>query len=210
MTTRRVSRQIGPDDAVPVHTFFRSGETAAKAVALVDRDGNPATAFLIAEDLAMTNHHVFPDAAAAERVTLRFNYDDAQRKPVRGEVHRLAPKRYFHTNEELDYTIVAVTGRPGRQWGFVDLNDWAAVAVGDDVFVVEHPEGKPQQIVPTGNTVTYVEGHLVRYTADTAIGSSGSPVFGRNWHLAALHHWGDVEFNEGISASAIAADWPGR
>lgn len=211
MGTQRVKRVIDAVDFVSPALFTAASLRAANATALIARDGNPATAFLIAEDLAITNHHVFSSADDAANVTIRFNYQsDADGKLMPVEDQPFEPERYFYTKEHLDYSIVAVGGDPGRRWGYFELAEAVEVDVGDDVFVVQHPRGEPKQLVASGNTVSAVEGNFVRYTADTEIGSSGSPVFDRNWHLAALHHWGDRTFNEGVRASAIAADWPGR
>jgi endonuclease G len=78
-------------------------------------------------------------------------------------------------------------------------------------------------------TQNYVAGDMtdtrVRYVADTMHGSSGSPVFNRNWEIVALHHsgrphppesvaelgkrwWkGKFRVNEGVPVRAILADF---
>jgi V8-like Glu-specific endopeptidase len=204
-------RHVGVDDTVAI-SFFAEGARVARAVCCIARPEAPATAFLIADDLIVTNNHVFPDETSAKSVSVRFNYQRGlDGRLLRWEEYALGPATYFHTNDQLDYTIVAVEGAPGVKWGNVELfAGEAALRSGSDVIIVEHPQGEPKRLAIVQNTITAIDPPHVKYTADTDIGSSGSPVFDVQWRLIAVNRWGSPTENEGVLASAIAEDWPGR
>lgn len=90
----------------------------------------------------------------------------------------------------------------------------------EPIFIVGHPDGKPMQFSyasPSGCRPT-ANRNRVRYQTNTEAGSSGSPVFNREWRVVALHHAagpttkpGDFnrrtdDFNQGVPISAIAAE----
>jgi len=76
------------------------------------------------------------------------------------------------------------------------------------VNIVQHPQGRRKEVSLHDNKVGYVYDKVIRYSADTEPGSSGSPVFNNQWELVALHHagWatddGGAE-NEGVRLAAI-------
>jgi ABC-type branched-subunit amino acid transport system ATPase component/V8-like Glu-specific endopeptidase len=90
----------------------------------------------------------------------------------------------------------------------------------EPILIVGHPMTRPMQLsyaAPSGATCT-ASGIRVRYQTNTEPGSSGSPVFNRDWRLVALHHASgptktpgllDVpggEFNQGIPIALIIED----
>lgn len=206
-----------------LHVVARIG-AVSRAVAHLSTDHGAGTGFMITRDLLMTNNHVF--VGDEERVATpadgggvaMFNYEqDVNGAFARTKQYTTAPDRFFAASHELDYAVVHVDGEPGDEWGTIQLpSDDATVAVGDDVFIVQHPNGGPKQIALAGNVVAYVDDTLLQYTTDTLPGSSGSPVLDWRWQLVALHHAGGdlVEprtgrtyfRNEGIRMSAIRAD----
>jgi hypothetical protein len=77
--------------------------------------------------------------------------------------------------------------------------------------ILQHPNGKPLELAldPYAIIRTNTAKTRVRYRTNTAIGSSGSPCFDKDWNLVALHHSGDPDFsraadyNEGIPIHTI-------
>jgi len=55
------------------------------------------------------------------------------------------------------------------------------------VNIIQHPEGGYKQIVLGNNRVLELVEHFFLYEADTLPGSSGLPVFNRQWEIVALH-----------------------
>jgi V8-like Glu-specific endopeptidase len=150
-------------------------------------------------------------------------YDASPYSPEDSKVVPRDPKL-----DELDYAILRVEGTPGADFvgGKTVAPDQNATPRGwitpfspydflaqRALYIVEHPEGKPMQVVIDSDAIVGVNGNgtRVRYTTETQPGSSGSPCFSANWEWVAIHHSGDPkylrgarpEFNQGIPVAAI-------
>jgi V8-like Glu-specific endopeptidase len=205
---------VGLNNLLSIAWLSRGLELAAPVCRIVTPAGM-GSGFLIANDLVMTNNHVFPDAHAAETSTLEFNYQvDWAGTPEPVRRFTLDPT-HFHTNAALDYSIVRVNQSPGDLYGFVDLGQRAEPTVNDFVTVIQHPDGGYKQICFTDNKVSAVFGSVLQYATDTEPGSSGSPVFDQRWQIVGLHHRGGelagpdgkrYFTNEGILITAALRD----
>ncbi|MDX6679553.1 MAG: hypothetical protein QOE31_3605 [Solirubrobacteraceae bacterium] len=205
---------VGLNNLLSIGWVSRALELAA-CVCRVNTPAGPASGFLIAPDLLLTNHHVLPDAATAAATVAEFNYQVAwsgELEPVR---RFTCDPTVFHNSQELDYAIVRVNGTPGDLFGFVDLARRADPTVNDFVSVIQHPQGGPKMIAFTDNKVSAVFGDLVQYSTDTEPGSSGSPVFNQDWEIVGLHHRGGglagpdgkkYFTNEGIQIASVVRD----
>jgi V8-like Glu-specific endopeptidase len=201
--------------------WLEKGVELARAVALIDKkNGERATGFLIRIDgdvRLMTNHHVLGTADEAEQaaawLNARRSWDGVDQPRVRCEFDVAA---FFHTNPVLDYTIVGVRQtKDTKRFGPLTTDDTAAASVNDYVAIPQCPDGAPMQICLTDNKVQAVFDDKVQYSADTAYGSSGAPVFDQDWRLVALHCRGgalsdtpEPRFwvNEGTAIGAILDD----
>jgi V8-like Glu-specific endopeptidase len=208
-------------------SWIERGLQVSKCVCRILTPKGLGTGFLIAPDLLMTNHHVIRDTDTAAQTTIEFNYQhDFEGNVLPSCRYKLDATR-FHSNKDLDYTIVGVPRNPDNpaleSWGHAFLNPHADPVPGEHVIIIQHPNGGLKQIVLTANQVVNLWEHRLHYTTDTMPGSSGSPVFNDLWQVIAIHHAGgklqvnakgDKRFaNEGILMSAIKADagcfWPG-
>jgi endonuclease G len=184
--------------------FLRRGVELSAGVCrlLVTLSGHKyyGTAFRIANDLLLTNHHVLLDRSKrpvpATEVEAWFGYE-----------------RTFE-GSQLPYTVVpcdpeTITGDRRDDWAVVHTKDTmpddvpiieirgaTPVAVDDRVYIIQHPRGGPKKIGMIHNVVRHVDDHVIQYLTDTEGGSSGAPVFNEQWELVALHHqW--VSFDAG-------------
>lgn len=191
----------------------------SRAVAHISLGGGAATGFLISPDVLLTNNHVFGSTDDAKEAIIRFNFQtDLTGNFLPTDEYKCDPNSLFHTNVELDYSIVRVKNDPGLKWGFIRLPANDNIKVNDDVFIIQHPAGGPKQVALSNNVVAYVGDKVLQYLTDTLPGSSGSPVFNDLFQLMALHHsggWipepttGSTHYrNEGIKISAIQNDMP--
>ena len=218
---------IGPSNLRPV-SFLARGIALSRAVAHITLPGVGAgTGFLVADDLLLTNGHVFPDEATAGEAIVRFNYEDTlSGRPKKVDTYRCRPAEGFHTSpylEEgvaaaaLDYSVVRLDGKAGSRWGRIVLAP-REVGVPQDVVIIQHPGGEKKQISITDNETAFADDLRCQYFTDTLPGSSGSPVFDDRWRLVALHHAGGFLTqpgdptqhlrNEGVRTAPILADLP--
>ncbi|MEU7838673.1 serine protease [Nonomuraea sp. NPDC049129] len=196
------------------HLFFlEKGLEAARPVAFVDVGAWTGTAFLVASDLVLTNHHVVTDRGQAARAVFRFNYQlNANGTQNRIEEYRVAPDGLFLTDKNLDVSLIQLAEPVGDRWGTLRLSLRTTV-LGQRLNIIQHPAGMPKQISLQNNFVQYANHRVVQYLTSTLGGSSGAPVLDDRWDVVAVHHAGgmlsepgsDTLFcrNEGILTGAI-------
>ncbi|WP_327349116.1 endonuclease [Streptomyces europaeiscabiei] len=194
-----LERLMGRNDLIDVR-FLESGYLAARSVGRVVVRGPEAhvgTGFLTSPSLMLTNNHVLADPQEAERGVIEFNYqagvDGRTMTPI---VFDLEPGRFFVTDRDLDFTLVAVADRGRGGESLKDIS-WlplseaqGKVILGEMVNIIQHPNGEPKQLALRENEVVDLLEDFVHYSTDTAPGSSGSPVYNDQWEVVALHHAG--------------------
>ncbi len=199
--------------------FLERGLQVSRSVGYIEMDRGVATGFLVADDVLMTNNHVFREADEAQGAVVKFNYQiglDGQ--PMSTDDYEIDPDDFFWTDADLDCTVARVKRSPGSKWGVIPIPRSATVGVNDQVVIVQHPAGRPKEIALSDNEVAFVNDDVIQYLTDTEPGSSGSPVFDIGWKLVGLHHSGgwipepnsqSTHFrNEGIRISAIRKKLP--
>lgn len=175
---------------VPV-SFLAVGLRRARAVAKVLLpSGASGSGFLTKGNILITNNHVLPTRDSAKSAVAQFNYQQtAAGTEEPAAPLMLDPDAFFTTSEEDDWTAVRVVGDAEKEWGALEL--CRAKFEGEDrVNIIQHPGGGHKQLSYFSNLVVYVGDGRVQYLTDTLPGSSGSPVFDRNWRVVALHHSG--------------------
>ena len=215
----RAEKIIGQNTLRPV-SFLAAGLQASRAVALVrvttSTDAWTGTGFLVGPDLFVTNQHVVGSAEEALSCTLDFDFEeDPQRRMKKVSTFRVAA--HLFSDPGLDFSLLRVDGRPGDEFGWLDLRD-RSVKVGDRVNIIQHPAGQPKQVALQHNLVEYVGGGVAQYVTSTLPGSSGSPVLNDDWRVIALHHAGGMLVepttgatfyrNEGVLIGSILAGLP--
>ncbi len=93
---------------------------------------------------------------------------------------------------DLDFTLTSIIGDAASTFGYVEP-DATPLTSGEDIYIVQHPDGRPHEITLGGGADVVVDGSVLRYydTLDTEGGSSGSPVFRTSDNkLVGLHHCG--------------------
>jgi endonuclease G, mitochondrial len=197
-----LERIIDATNDLQAVNFLTKGTRAARTVARISYDRRsrlvPAgTGSLVGSRLLLTNNHVLPDVATAELAVAEFNCE-VDLDDVAGTIatYRLDPQVLFLTDEQLDYTLVAVQagadGRtPGQGFGWNRLiAEQGKIAMGEPVNVAGHPMGRLKEIAIRNNSLQTVLEEFLHYDSDTEPGNSGSPVFNDQWEIVALHHSG--------------------
>lgn len=259
--TRRVlERLIEGADFYPAWFLSRGAEVRATVARVKARapggTESMGTGFLAGPRLLMTNFHVLdwtdqggPDLGQIVPGSLfELDYEerfDGTLRPVSTYAADPATLLLASSWEKLDYVLVALqpVSREGDRrlldYGFNRLAaDLGKIVKGEPVYVIQHPRGQPKQVVVRNNLLVDrdegVETPYLTYEADTDQGSSGSPVFNRQWEVVALHHATEIErdaaggilardgspwdpadgpgnvkfgdFNEGVRVSSIVRD----
>ncbi|MET9515862.1 serine protease [Streptomyces sp. NPDC002994] len=195
-------RIIGISKDLQAWSFLPRGARAASTIARISirhngRELPHGTGFLVSPRLLMTNHHVLPDEAFAQRCFLEFNAQvTIENTPDAAIRLELDPGTFFSADERLDYALVAVTpgadGRlPGDVFGWNRLSiQLGKLVVGEPVNVIGHPSGRLKEIALRDNALQVRLDDFLHYKTDTEPGNSGSPVFNDQWEVVALHHSG--------------------
>ncbi len=184
------------------------------------------TAFLISENVLMTNAHCLQTQEQTEDVRFYpFAYEDQPWESTQS----YPCGKLLVSYDEYDLALIECQGSPGRDLGFVELDEYADQSYGGDVYVLHqncdywsdrrcNPVKlfSPGSIVDaTRNVDSGAQRMDIFYNADTLGGSSGSPVFSGSSHkVIALHHnghgktpWSDGRglMNSGVPMKLIVA-----
>lgn len=206
-------------------SYLLRGYQASKSVCRIEvREGGffgYGTGFLVAPDILITNNHVIPNKKRATQALARFDYHvDAKDKRCEGHAFEFNPDKFFLTDKNLDFTLVAlqpesIDKKLLKKYPPIKLSPHKEnVYVNDCLSIIQHPQGYFKSVALRENELLQFAGEdFIHYLTDTEPGSSGSPVFDDKWKPVALHHSGipDPETkggwlaNEGIRISSIAA-----
>ncbi|MFE3928016.1 trypsin-like serine peptidase [Streptomyces sp. YIM B13508] len=208
---------VDVDDSVWA-SFFSRGLIVSQAVGrvVVPQRHNPpdalGTGVLVAPGLLMTNNHVLPFRALPSEAAVEFAFEHDENGQEREyHTYRFAPDCWF-TDEELDFTVLAVSevdGRlPGEVYGWVPLiEETGKVIRGDALNVIHHPRGYRKRMSIRENRMVAEDELWLRYTTDTQGGSSGAPVFNDQWEMVALHHEGIPKLVNGGPVTLTGEPW---
>ena len=173
--------------------WLREALRVSRSVARVKFPSGSATGFLVGADVFMTNHHVFENEHDAANAVLQFNYElNADGSPAGRDEWRCDPNNMFRTNPSLDYSIVHVKKKNGKDagdvWGSLNLRHGSSVMRNQRVNIIQHPRGRFKEIAFRDNQVKVVSDEYIHYLTDTDKGTSGSPVFDDWFNVVALHN----------------------
>ncbi|NKB36406.1 MAG: hypothetical protein GKR93_04450 [Gammaproteobacteria bacterium] len=183
---------IGPPNYKSVWWLEKAIE-ASRRVCRIKMVNGSATGFVISDDILITNNHVFGDEGDARSAQLQFDYrmlSDGNAAIV--DEWECDPDDMFKTNPALDYSIVRVKKKNGNNIGDVrgsfNLRHGHSVSRNQRVNIIQHPQGRFQEIAFRDNQVKLIAPDYVQYLTDTDYGSSGSPALDDFFNVVALHN----------------------
>ena len=197
-------RAIGKNDSVYSNFVELIGNAKQKVGRIAIKRGNRnigfATGFMVAENLLLTNWHVFRTINEVADSEVQFLYElDTAGNPGTPVSFRLQSETFYYSNKELDYCFVAVhaadvTGKIKlADIGYIFLDPGLGKLGSEDeekLNIIHHPDGDYKQLSIRKNLFVKITPTSIWYETDTAPGSSGSPVFNDQWQVVALHHMG--------------------
>lgn len=191
-------------DWLPV-SFLEKGLQAARSVGRVEHQGRKiGTAFLVAQDLVLTNAHVVGDIPVLEQGGVRFNVGLQAEAQWRYFVKQIAHSPI----EELDFALVQIAASAS---GAPVTPSSEAAYPAQPANILQYPQGQSIQVALRRNEVVHIDPKRLYYVTDTEECSSGSPVFNDDWCVIALHRAGIVDdaqrpvknANQGVPLTAI-------
>lgn len=183
--------------------------------------GSRCTAWLVSNDVIITNNHCVGSSADAVGARVSFNYEDGVASASRVWYSCATFIKTWSSDDMTALRCSAVNGQlPGQVYGFLTVSSTNA-ATGSAVYVVNQncdyyttPSCTPTKksspgAVLNGNYSTTD----ISYDADTLGGSSGSPVISTSTNqVVALHHigiggnsQGRGTANTGVKATRVKA-----
>jgi endonuclease G len=206
-TIRQIANEriVGVSDLVDFN-FLELALAVGRGVSRVKVGNELGTAVQVGPGLLMTNNHVIPSREHATAATAHFDYQENANHELLAVHHfRLNPSRFFVTDNDLDFTVVAL--EPASDKGkriteypwFPLIGQTGKAESGDPVNIIQHPRGGLKQISFRANCVIEIPREskdFLYYTTDTEPGSSGSPCFNDQWEMIALHHSGVPDTDE--------------
>jgi len=188
-------------------------------------DGTALKETFTAAPVFVTNAHVISDTVpnairpSDARVTFELESVEAG-APVSykvGEVLFTSPPGDLGMRGvNLDVTVVRLSGLPATHVGLAMTLTLPLIDAKAKAYVVGHPRGSGLQISLHDSLLLDIDDEecLVHYRTPTDPGSSGSPVFNKQWDVIAVHHSGSsktprlhgeghYEANEGIALLAV-------
>ena len=169
--------------------------------------GSRCTAFLISNDIVMTNHHCIPTSSYSQGVVVQFKFEKGV---VESAQEEFECDQFIGNNRTLDYALLRCKGSPGRKFGVVELAEREVEAM-SSIYIVQQncdyymERGcEPTKKISFGR-ITEVHNEYT-HNADTLGGSSGSPVFsGSSDKVVAIHHagYGNNGTGRGIENYAV-------
>jgi hypothetical protein len=137
------------------------------------------TGVLVATNLLLSCYHVF-SKAQVQQAWVRFGYKTGSYGLE--DVFEL-DLNFVSTHNNLDYTLVRIQGKPQQQ--IVNPTN-AELNSGQEIRLIHHPLGKPVVISDIGK-IMQVGKDYIDHNISADEGSSGAPIFNRQWELVAIH-----------------------
>jgi endonuclease G len=218
-----LERKIGPTldirDLPPNELARKAGRPVARLHEL-NPDVQPegfGTGFLIAPNLLITNHHVFPSKDYAAGCAANFLFEkDNEGRILHGLTYKLRPDTFFFNYDVLDFALVYVDSISTSESQDLNLlgmlpliSTRGKVIEGSHLSIIQYPMGGYKKYAYEENVITSIndtDGNI-EYTTDTLPASSGSPGFNEAWEVAALHYTGVPAIVEGKWRTKTGAIW---
>jgi len=180
--------ELADQDVALFSRLAEQGQENLKALAArsaVGRIESPkgtgiGTGVLIGKNLLLTCDHIF-SKTQAKQAWVRFNYTSGS-YALDSDVFELDLDTATR-HSQLDHALVRVKGEPKQR--MANLID-AILDSNQEIRLIHHPQA--QHVVISGlGQIVQVGDDYIDHNISTDEGSSGAPIFNRDWQLVAIH-----------------------
>jgi hypothetical protein len=175
------------------------------------------------ETVFVTNYHVVPEALTEGKAYIAFQgLESTGEGPRRSQIREIL---LSSRKDELDAIVAVLDHVPPGATTCPVATEMPLMSSRRPprAYVIGHPRGLDRPMLSIhDNLLLDWDDRLVHYRSPTQKGSSGSPVFTRDWDLIGFHHYGDEQVaklngvdgfypaNEGIRIDRIKAKLEAR
>jgi Trypsin-like peptidase domain len=200
-TAESLEKVLGSDRFQTLQ-WWRTGLVRCRAVVRIDDLNHVGlgTGFLVRgsdlhpllpEAVVVTNAHVVPEALDPEDAEIAFHGLDADLGPPRRfkvkKMHWYSPS----SPPGVDTALLELEALPKGVEPIPLIKKFPVLNERSRAYIIGHPKGYADpQFSIQDNLVLDVDDTRLHYRAPTDDGSSGSPVFERQWKVIGLHHAG--------------------
>lgn len=138
------------------------------------------TGVLLKNNFLLTCNHIF-SKSQVQKAWVRFGYKAGNYESAK-DVFELD---FLDKNSCFDYALLKIKGQP-QQSKTISINENSILDSGQDIRIIHHPQGKPMIISDLGQIMQVGEAYI-DHNLKTDEGSSGAPIFNRQWELIAIH-----------------------
>jgi hypothetical protein len=156
--------------------------TARSAVGRIEfpKGTGIGTGVLIGKNLLLTCDHIF-SKSRARQAWVRFNYT-SNSYALDLDLFELDLNSTIRFSQK-DYALISIKGEP-KQQTVIAID--AILDSGQEIRLIHHPQGQHVIISELGQVVQVGEDYI-DHNISTDEGSSGAPIFNRDWELVAIH-----------------------
>lgn len=163
----------------------RENLKAIKARSSVCRIESPkgigiGTGVVIPKNLLLTCNHIF-SKTQVRQAWVRFNYN-ADSRQLDKDLYEL-DMNFVSYHNRPDYALVKIKDNFQQQ---IALHSDKTLDSGQEIRIIHHPQGNPLVISDLGQIMQVGEDYI-DHNVKTDHGSSGAPIFNRQWELIAIH-----------------------
>ncbi|MBD2359139.1 trypsin-like peptidase domain-containing protein [Tolypothrix sp. FACHB-123] len=142
--------------------------------------GNPiGTGVFITKDFLLTCNHIF-SKSQVQKAWVRLGYKAGSYQSDKDvlELDVITNNRHF------DYALLKIKAQ--IQQKTIYINESSILDSGQDIRIIHHPQGNHVIISDLGQIIQVAE-EYIDHNLKTDDGSSGAPIFNRQWELIAIH-----------------------
>jgi V8-like Glu-specific endopeptidase len=188
----------------PVYDLSRKVGQLLFSPAGEDGVGGICTGSLVGHDLFLTNHHCVADAKPGDKYYVAMENLSGLNSMPEGSFTSVTS--IVRVDAYLDFALLQLNAPLGLKYGWLEIErNPAAIRAVKKVMIIQHPQGRPKEVVLEDTDVVRHVGKFIHYIADTEGGSSGSPVIELSGNrIIGLHHVGTKTYNEAVRIDVIA------